>query len=116
MKRSRFIEEQVIAYLKEQESGVATADVCRRHGMSGATFYKWKVTFDGLEVSDARRPRAPFERIRGNPPERRRALPAQGHRPAVPAGKGGEADGSDGGDPRPDRAHRGAPGCAASRR
>ncbi len=58
MKRSRFSEEQVIALLKEQESGVATADVCRRHGISSATFYKWKAKFGGLEVSDARRLRA----------------------------------------------------------
>jgi len=49
MKRSRFSEEQVIAILKEQESGVATADVCRRHGISSATFYKWKARFGGLE-------------------------------------------------------------------
>ena len=58
MKRSRFSEEQVIAILKEQESGVATADVCRRHGISSATFYKWKSRFGGLEVSDARRLKA----------------------------------------------------------
>lgn len=58
MKRSRFSEEQVIAILKEQESGVATADVCRRHGISSATFYKWKSKFGGLEVSEARRLRA----------------------------------------------------------
>jgi putative transposase len=58
MKRSRFSEEQVIAILKEQESGVATADVCRRHGISSATFHKWKAKFGGLEVSDARRLRA----------------------------------------------------------
>ena len=55
MKRSRFSEEQVIAILKEQESGVATADVCRRHGISSATFYKWKSRFGGLEVSDAKK-------------------------------------------------------------
>ena len=58
MKLSRFSEEQVIAILKEQESGVATADVCRRHGISSATFYKWKAKFGGLEVSDARRLKA----------------------------------------------------------
>ncbi len=58
MKRSRFSEEQVIAILKEQEGGVATADVCRRHGISSATFYKWKAKFGGLDVSDARRLRA----------------------------------------------------------
>jgi putative transposase len=55
MKRSRFSEEQIIGILKEQEAGSATADVCRRHGISSATFYKWKAKFGGLEVSDARR-------------------------------------------------------------
>lgn len=58
MKRSRFSEEQVIAILKEQESGVATGDVCRRHGIRSATFCKWKARFGGLEVSDARRLKA----------------------------------------------------------
>lgn len=58
MKRSRFSEEQIIAILKHQEGGVATADVCREHGISLATFYKWKAKFGGLEVSDARRLRA----------------------------------------------------------
>jgi len=55
MKASRFNEEQIIAILREQEAGAKTADVCRRHGISGATFYKWKSKFGGLEVSDARR-------------------------------------------------------------
>ncbi len=55
MKRSRFSEEQIIAVLKEQEAGMPTAEVCRRHGVSSATFYKWKSKFGGLEVSDARR-------------------------------------------------------------
>lgn len=55
MRRSRFSEEQIIAILKEQEAGVPTADVCRRHGVSGATFYKWKAKFGGLEVSEAKR-------------------------------------------------------------
>lgn len=45
MKRSRFTEEQIIGILKEQEAGAATAEVCRRHGISGATFYKWKGKF-----------------------------------------------------------------------
>ena len=58
MKRSRFTEEQIIAILKRQESGLATADVCREHGISSATFYKWKAKFGGLEVSDARRLKA----------------------------------------------------------
>lgn len=55
MKRSRFTEEQIIAILREQEAGAATADVCRKHGLSSATFYKWKAKFGGLEVSEARR-------------------------------------------------------------
>jgi putative transposase len=55
MKRSRFSEEQVIAILREQEAGAKTADVCRKHGISDATFYKWKAKFGGMEVSEARR-------------------------------------------------------------
>lgn len=55
MKASRFSEEQIIAILKEQEAGVRTAEVCRRHGVSSATFYKWKAKFGGLEVSEAKR-------------------------------------------------------------
>ena len=55
MRKSRFSEEQIIAILAEQERGMATAEVCRRHGVSSATFYKWKAKFGGLDVSDARR-------------------------------------------------------------
>ena len=58
MKRSRFNEEQIIAILKEQEGGMPTAEVCRRHGISSATFYKLKSKFGGLEVSEARRLRS----------------------------------------------------------
>ena len=58
MKRSRFTEEQIIAILREQEAGVPTADVCRRHGVSSATFYKWKAKFGGLDVSEAKRLKA----------------------------------------------------------
>jgi putative transposase len=58
MKGSRFKEEQIIAILREQEAGAKTADVCRKHGISGATFYNWKSKYGGLEVSDARRLKA----------------------------------------------------------
>ena len=58
MKRSRFSEEQIIGILKEQEAGMATAEVCRRHGISPATFYKWKSKFGGMEVSEAKRLRS----------------------------------------------------------
>ena len=58
MKRSSFTEEQIIGILKEQEAGERTADVCRRHGISEATFYKYKAKFGGMEVSDARRLKA----------------------------------------------------------
>ena len=58
MKRSRFREEQIIAILKQHEIGVSTADVCREHGISSATFYKWKAKFGGMDVSDARKLKA----------------------------------------------------------
>ena len=55
MRKSRFSEEQIISILAEQERGMSTSEVCRRHGMSSATFYKWKAKFGGMDVSDARR-------------------------------------------------------------
>lgn len=58
MKRSRFTEEQIIGMIREQESGQRTADVCRRHGISEATFYKYKAKYGGMDVSDARRLKA----------------------------------------------------------
>ncbi len=58
MRRSRFSEEQIIGILREQEAGAATAEVCRKHGISSATFYKWKAKYGGLDVSDARRLKA----------------------------------------------------------
>ena len=58
MKRSRFSEEQIIAILKEQETGLAVVEVCRRHGINPASFYKWKAKYGGLEVSEAKRLRS----------------------------------------------------------
>jgi putative transposase len=55
MKRKRFTEEQIIGILKEHELGAKTAEVCRKHGISEATFYKWKSKYGGLEVSEAKR-------------------------------------------------------------
>jgi putative transposase len=58
MKRSRFTEEQIIGILREQEAGVPVADLCRTHGLSSPTFYKWKAKFGGMDVSEARRLKA----------------------------------------------------------
>ena len=58
MKRSRYAEDQIIGILKEQEAGTPVAELCRKHGMSDATFYTWKSKYGGLEVSDAKRLRA----------------------------------------------------------
>ena len=58
MRSSRFKEEQIIAILREQEAGSATADLCRKHGISTGTFYKWKAKYGGLDVSEARRLKA----------------------------------------------------------
>jgi putative transposase len=59
MKRSCFSEEQIIGILKEHEAGVSVADLCRKHGVSDASIYKWKAKFGGLEVSEAKRLRTP---------------------------------------------------------
>ncbi len=55
MRQSRFTEEQVIAILAEQERGMKTVEVCRNHGISPNTFYKWKAKYGGLDISDARK-------------------------------------------------------------
>ena len=56
--KARFTDEQIIGMIKEQESGEKTADVCRRHGISSATFYKYRSKYGGMEPSDAKRLRA----------------------------------------------------------
>ena len=53
MKRKRHTEKQIIAILKEHEAGVKTVDLCRKHGISEASFYSWKAKYGGLEVSEA---------------------------------------------------------------
>ena len=58
MKRSRFSEEQIIGILKEHQAGMSAADLCRKHGISDATFYKWRSKYGGMEVSDAKKLRA----------------------------------------------------------
>ena len=58
MKRKQFSEEQIIGILKEAEAGAVVTELCRKHGLSSATYYAWKAKFGGLEVSDARRLRA----------------------------------------------------------
>ena len=58
MKRKQFTEEQIIGILREQEAGAKTAEVCRRHGISGATFYAWKAKLGGMEPSEAKRLKA----------------------------------------------------------
>jgi putative transposase len=58
MKRSRFSEEQIIGILKEHEAGIPVAELCRKHGVSDASIYKWKAKFGGMEVSEAKRLRA----------------------------------------------------------
>jgi putative transposase len=58
MRRSKYGEEQIIGILKEHDAGVSTAEICRKYGVSNATFYKWRGKFGGMEVSDARKLKA----------------------------------------------------------
>ena len=58
MKKSRYTEEQIIGILKQHEAGVKTADLCREHGISAATFYGWKSKYGGMDVSEAQRLKA----------------------------------------------------------
>jgi len=58
MKRSRFSEEQIVGILKEHQAGLSAAELCRKHGLSAPTFYKWRSKYGGMEVSDAKRLKA----------------------------------------------------------
>jgi putative transposase len=58
MKRSRFSEEQIIGILKEHQAGVPAAEICRKHGISDATFYNWRSKYGGMEASKAKRLKA----------------------------------------------------------
>lgn len=58
MRKSRFTEEQIIGILKEHQAGLSAAELCRKHGVSDATFYKWRAKYGGMEVSESKRLKA----------------------------------------------------------
>lgn len=58
MRKSRFSDDQIIGILREHAAGISVADICRKHGISDATFYTWRTRFGGMEVSDAKRLKA----------------------------------------------------------
>jgi putative transposase len=64
MKRSRYTEEQIIGILKQHKAGLGAKELCRKHGISDATFYKWRSKYGGMDVSDARK-------LKANPSSRR---------------------------------------------
>ena len=55
MRKSRFSEEQIVRIIQEYAAGAKVSELCRKHGMSDATFYKWKARYGGLQISDVRR-------------------------------------------------------------
>jgi len=55
MKKSRYSEEQIIGFIKQVEAGMPVAELCRKHGFSDASFYKWRAKFGGMDVSDAKK-------------------------------------------------------------
>ena len=64
MRKGRFTEEQIIKVLKEHAAGMSASELCRKHGVSDATFYKWRSRYGGMEISDARKLKALEDEIR----------------------------------------------------
>lgn len=91
MKRSRFSEEQIIGILKEHQAGLGAKELCRKHGISDATFYKWRSRYGGMEVSDARRLKA-LEAENAKLKGSQRPWPHWGRVPARPHGSSMERD------------------------
>ena len=69
MRKSRFTEAQIIGMIKEQEAGMPTAELCRKHGLSPATFYKLKAKYGGMDLSDDRHWNATGPSDNGDAPE-----------------------------------------------